>query len=310
MCSVRTLHFEVQCSNNYSCNITDFMCLFQARFIFIKKEIFGITQVNHIKKIYSVTFKSENSTEQMNFFQKKYTDRQLIHLPDETKIGITVREPRPPATTVTLHPIPFETPLDEIANIVTKQQWGKLLRQRFGHYRDFPEFHNSYLHLLIENIKEENIPEEITINEKPVEIIIPRRERNKCNYCKTIRHTIQQYPKRNARPSQSTQMGPGNSYRNALLGKSSKKIKSTNPQDESTKLPHKNQITKEAVLKPSTTQQKPRKPAQKAMMWKQNSSQEGEQSDNVVNRNNNIMETDSETSTAEAGTLFEQILGA
>ena len=62
------------------------------------------------------------------------------HLPDGTQIGITVQEPRPPATTVTLHPIPFETPLNEIANIVTNQQWGKLLRQQFGHYREFPEF--------------------------------------------------------------------------------------------------------------------------------------------------------------------------
>ncbi|CAK8684629.1 unnamed protein product [Clavelina lepadiformis] len=165
-----------------------FMNLFRAEgpFSFVKKEIFGVTQVHHSKNICLITFKPKQSAEQMHFFKMRFMYRQFIHLYGGTEIGITVQDTRPQATALTLNPIPFETTLDEIAKI-TKQQWDKLLGQQFGHYRDFPEFHNSYLHLLIEDIKEENLPEKITINEKPVEIILPRTKRNKCNYYKAIR---------------------------------------------------------------------------------------------------------------------------
>lgn len=293
------------------------MSLFRAEgpFSHAKKEIFGITQINHIRKLYSITFKAENSAEQMHFFKRRFSTRQLIHLNDGTQIGITVQEPRPPATTITLHPVPFETPLEEIADIVTQQQWGKLLRQQFGHYREFPEFRNSYLHLLIEDIKENNIPEQITINEKPVEIIMSSRKRNKCNYCKAIGHNIQECPKKSTPPVQSKPTGKGIiSYRNAVLNTPSNttqnksETNSTNQQDETTRL-HKTPPQQEPQQK--SDEQGCSSKTNKNMET-DSSPEDDDQSDRNTAPNNSIMDTDIDTTTSieENASYLEQLLNS
>ncbi|CAK8684628.1 unnamed protein product [Clavelina lepadiformis] len=74
------------------------------------KEVFGIRQINHSKKIYHITFKPEQYTAIMQHFKRNFSRGSFINLSYGSQVGITALEPRPPPTTITLHPVLFETP--------------------------------------------------------------------------------------------------------------------------------------------------------------------------------------------------------
>ena len=196
----RTLlcHFD---SNEISesFDISSFMELFihEGPFVSISDNIFGMTQPDYREKIFSITFKPDDaSTSAIKKMINTYSQRQLIVPKNGTPMHMWVDEPAPPPATITLYPVPMDIPDEEIVHLVRSQHWGILRRFKFGSHKGFPQFHNDYLHLQIDQLNENLIPKQIIINSQPVSVTLPGSPIRKCAYCRNFGHLIQNCNKR------------------------------------------------------------------------------------------------------------------
>ncbi|CAK8685055.1 unnamed protein product [Clavelina lepadiformis] len=129
-----------------------------------------------------------------------------------------VDEPASPPTTIILYPVPLDIPDEEIVYLVRSQRWGILRRFKFCSHKAFPQFHREYLQ--IDQLNEDLLPRQITINSQPVSVTLPGSPILKCAYCRSYRHRIQNcnkikthLPPRNNQPSLQTQRGVNGIHR-------------------------------------------------------------------------------------------------
>ena len=193
----RTLVANVTTKDNASFDLTDFLSLFvqDGCFSDIADNIFGIIPINSQAKSYSISFKVGSTPSVIGKLLANFGSGQNIQTPSHRMITITFSRPKPPPQTVTLWPVSHEISGEILKNLVEGNKWGKLVRFAFGRHKNFPQFHNAYLHLQIDGYEPNNIPDKILINNastmvlKPGESNIPR-----CNFCKTKGHVIANCP--------------------------------------------------------------------------------------------------------------------
>ena len=181
----------------------------------ISNNIFGMTQFDHKEKIFAITFKADDASKSaIKKMINTYSQRQPIVPKNGTPIHMWVDEPVPPPATITLYPVPLDIPDEEIEHLVRSQHWGVLRRFKFGSHKEFPQFHNEYLHLQIDKLNEDILPKQIIINCQPVSVSLPGAPIRKCAYCRNFGHLIQNCNKRknkNPPPSNNKSALPANS---------------------------------------------------------------------------------------------------
>ena len=154
-------------------------------------KLFGISTYNYAQKIYTVTFNSKTTEKEMDDFLKLFENVLQIELPDKTSISITAWRSRWASKIVTLYPIPFDISTSLIQEIT--KNWGKLEAFNFGRHKKFSFLRNPYLHLRFTDLQTDYIPETIKINDRYITVILPGEENiNRCNYCKSKNHCIEQ----------------------------------------------------------------------------------------------------------------------
>lgn len=200
----RTLTATVRTNDNFSLN--SFLSFFTEKgpFNYLSKEIFGIVPTNAYSKSYSITFKPEKSHIIITKLLAEYGQEKLIQTPWHSQVKISFSRPKPPAQTITLWPVSHEISDQMLSDLTAENGWGKLERFAFGRHKNFPQFHNAYLHLQISNCILGNIPEKITINNNPTMVIKPGEfSIPRCNFCREKGHTISDCPKKHKRHNHS-----------------------------------------------------------------------------------------------------------
>ena len=189
----RTIIANTQTKNNTSLDINSFLSLFveDGPFSLLTKDIFGITPLNAQAKSFAISFKEENATKITKQLIAEFGQGQTVLSKQKIPIKITFSWPKPPPQTITLWPVSHEIPPQTLSDMVAHGKWGKLNRFSFGRHKNFPQFHNAYLHLQIDQINIKNIPEKITINNQAVMVLKPGEfSIARCNFCKTKGHTV------------------------------------------------------------------------------------------------------------------------
>ena len=150
--------------------------------------------LNAQAKQYSVSFKTGNNTvmqELLQRFQYSQNIETLSH--DIAKISFS--KPKPPPQTVTLLPVSHEMTSDKLKNLVKGNRWGKMLNFAYVRHKLFPQFHNAYLHLHIDNYSPNSVPDKITVNNNTVVVIKPGKGNVlRCKFCQNKEHSLTSCP--------------------------------------------------------------------------------------------------------------------
>ena len=150
----RTIIAQTQTKTNTSLDINSFLELFveDGPFGHLTKDIFGITPTNALTKSFAISFKQEKAKELTNKLIAEYGQGQTVWSKHHIPINITFTWPKPPPQTITLWPVSHEIPPQALSDMVAGGRWGELNRFSFGRHKNFPQFHNAYLHLQIDKI--------------------------------------------------------------------------------------------------------------------------------------------------------------
>ena len=177
-------------------DLNDFLALFveNGHFSQISEHIFGIIPINSQSKTYSVSFKPNNEAV-IEDLLKIYGPGKKIDVLTHSSIQISFAKPKPPPVTVTLWPISHEVTSEILKVLVESNHWGKLERFAYGRHKNFPQFHNAYLHLQINQFNPKNVPDNITNNNNTIMVLKPGDPR--CNFCKTKGHSVTACPHNN-----------------------------------------------------------------------------------------------------------------
>ena len=197
----RTIIATVEPQNQDSFDLNDFLSLFVDKnpFAYLSSFVFGIIPLNAQAKQYSVFFKTGNDTVMQELLQR-FQYSQNIETLSHRIVKISFSKPKPPPQTVTLWPVSHEMTFDMLKNLVEGNRWGKMLNFAYGRHKLFPQFHNAYLHLHIDNYSPNSVPDKITVNNSTVMVIKPG-EGNvlRCNFCKNKGHSLTSCPQKRQR---------------------------------------------------------------------------------------------------------------
>ena len=219
----RTLIAKVEISTQPTLpfDLNNFLGLFveNGHFSQISEHIFGIFPINSQSKTYrySVSFKPNNEA-LIEDLLKHYGAGKKIDVLTHGSIQISFAKPKPPPVTVILWPISHEVTPEILKVLVESNHWGKLERFAFGRHKNFPQFHNAYLHLQINQYNPKNVPDNITINNNTVMVLKPGDANvPRCNFCKTKGHFVTTCPHKNKQrqPRLSSRATPNLTYSDA-----------------------------------------------------------------------------------------------
>ena len=203
---------EVEPQNQDSFNLNDFLSLYVDKnpFAYLSSFVFGIIPLNAQAKQYLVSFKTGNDTVMQELLQR-FQYSQNVETLSHRIVKISFSKPKPPPQTVTLLPVSHEITFDMLKNLMEGNRWGKMLNFAYGRHKLFPQFHNAYLHLHINNYSPNLVPDKITVNNSTVVVIKPG-EGNvlRCNFVKTRAFT-DILPAKKATFSTSQQTQPSHS---------------------------------------------------------------------------------------------------
>ena len=180
-------------------DLNNFLSLFveNGHFSNISENIFGVIPINLQSKTYSVSFKPNNEA-LIEDLLNNYGFAKSVDCPTHGPIKISFSKPKPPPVTVTLWPISHEITPEILKTLLENNNWGRLERFAFGRHKNFPQFHNAYLHLQIDQFNPKNVPDNITINNNTVMILKPGDSNiPRCNFCKTKGHSVTNCPRKN-----------------------------------------------------------------------------------------------------------------
>jgi len=203
----RTLIATVQTTNREAFDLNKFLALFvgNGHFVKLAEYVFGIIPLNSQTKAYSVSFKPGNEAIIQDLLQI-FGSFKEIQTPSHQSIRISFAKPKPPPQTITLWPMSHEVSHEMLQNLVEENGWGKMLKFQFGRHKHFPQFHNAYLHIQIDQYVPNAIPDKITINNNSVMVLKPGESNTqRCNFCKSKGHTIATCPLKRQRTQQQSQ---------------------------------------------------------------------------------------------------------
>ena len=158
-------------------------------------DIFGITTFNYLNKVFTVTFHQTTATDSastlMNFLDG---GREFVTARHKT-VKLFARRPPPPTETITLYPMPHGITHEIVQNIA--KDWGQLKSFDYGRHKLLPQVRNSYLHVKFTELKPQNIPQRILVNQHFVAVIKPGENISlRCGFCKLKDHKLVDCPER------------------------------------------------------------------------------------------------------------------
>ena len=186
-------------------DISDFIELFLADgpLSEYNTQIFGITTFNFATKVFTLTFNPDTALADIKKFLAVYENGKNLLTASGINITLFAKRPPPPTETVTLYPMPHGVTWDIASNITNG--WGNLKSFEYGRHKLLPQIRNSYLHLKLTDINQQNIPERITVNQHYIAVTKPGENiALRCGFCKLKGHKSNDCPEKQ-RPSNKNQ---------------------------------------------------------------------------------------------------------
>ena len=194
-------------------DISDFIELFLADgpLSEYNTQIFGITTFNYATKVFTLTFNPDTALADIKKFLAVYENGKNLLNASGINITLFAKRLPPPTETVTLYPMPHGVTWDIASNITNG--WGNLKSFEYGRHKLLPQIRNSYLHLKLTDINQQNIPERITVNQHYIAVTKPGENiALRCGFCKLKGHKSndcleKQRPSNKNQPTNATRRG-------------------------------------------------------------------------------------------------------
>ena len=193
-----SLLFKIKTQDdNHDFNVNNFIDLFLEDGLLESylDEIYGIATHNYILKIYNVTFKETTPKTTLDEIYETFSEPQEVTNKDNLDFTIQVNRPPGYRQLITLYPMPFDITSETLKEIT--QTWGDLKFFEFGRHKKCPLIRNPYLHIYLENLKRREIPDSINFRHRYIAVNIDgENAKDRCNYCKSTNHQIDECPKK------------------------------------------------------------------------------------------------------------------